>query len=32
MINPAIGWFEIVKVPTYGLDEVMGGNDDYIDK
>ena len=24
MVNPATGWFEIVKVPTYGLDEFMG--------
>ena len=27
MIDPAMGWFEIVKVPTYDLDEVSGGND-----
>ena len=32
MIEPSKGWFKIVKVPTYGLDEVTGGNDDYIDK
>ena len=28
MINPATGWFEIVKVKTYDLDEVTGGNDE----
>ena len=32
MINPATGWFEIVLVPTYNLDEVTGGNIDYVDK
>ena len=32
MINPAIGWFEIVKVPTFDLDEVTGVNDEYIHK
>ena len=28
MINPATGWFEIVGVLTYELDEVTGGNDE----
>ena len=32
MIEPSKGWFKIVKVPTYDLDEVIGVNDDYIDK
>ena len=32
MIDPAKGWFEIVEVPTFDLDEVTGGNDEYIDK
>ena len=32
MINPAIGWFEIVKVPTFDLDEVTGVNDEHIDE
>ena len=32
MIDPATGWFEIVKVPTCDLDKVMGSNDEYIDK
>ena len=32
MIDPAMGWFEITKVLTFDLDEVMGGNDEYIDK
>ena len=31
MINPTTGWSEIVKVPTYDLDEVPGVYDDYID-
>ena len=26
MIDPAMGLFEIIKVPTYELDEVTGGN------
>ena len=32
MIDPPTGWFKIVEIPTYNLDEVTGGNDDYIDK
>ena len=32
MIDPATGWFGIVKVPTYDLDEVMRNNYEYIDK
>ena len=32
MINSATGWFEIVEIRTYNLDEVMGGNDEYIDR
>ena len=28
----ATGWFEIVEVPTYNLDEVTGSNDEYIYK
>ena len=27
MIEPATCWFEIVKVMTYDIAEVMGGND-----
>ena len=32
MIEPTTGWFKIVEIPTYYIDEVTGGNDDYIDK
>ena len=32
MIKPAIAWFEIIKVPVFDLNEIMGGNDEYIDK
>ena len=32
MIDPATGWFEIVKIPTFYLEEVTIGNDKYIDK
>ena len=32
IIGPDTGWFEISKVLTYDLDEVTGGNDEYIDK
>ena len=32
MIKPTTGWFEIVEIPTYELNEVTGGNDEYIDK
>ena len=29
MIDLATGWFDIVEIPTYDLDEVMGGNGEY---
>ena len=32
MIYLAKGWFEIVEIPTFDLDEVTLGNDEYIDK
>ena len=32
MIDPVTGWFEIVKILTFDLDEVTAGNDEYIDK
>ena len=32
MIEPTTGWFEIVEVTTFALDEVMVSNDEYIDK
>ena len=31
-IDYATGWFEFLKILTYALDEVMGCNDEYIDK
>ena len=32
MVIPTTGWFEIVKIPTYDLNEVTGDNDEYIDE
>ena len=32
MIDPATRCFEIVEVTTFDINEVMGGNDEYIDK
>ena len=32
IIEPTTGWVEIVEVPTFNLDDVTGGNDDYIDR
>ena len=32
MIDPATGWFEIVKIPTFDLKEVIIGNDEYMDR
>ena len=32
MIDTVMGWFEIFKLPTFDLNEVTGGNDEYIDK
>ena len=32
MIDPDTYWFEVVKVPTYDIDEVTVGNDECIDK
>ena len=31
-IDLATGWFEIVEIPTYNLDEVMGSSYEYMDK
>ena len=28
MIDPATGWFKMVKFPIFGLDEVAAGNDE----
>ena len=32
IIDPATGWFEIVEIPMFDLNEVTDGNDEYIDK
>ena len=32
VIGPATCWFKIIEIPTYDLNEVMGGNYEYIDK
>ena len=32
MIYPVTGWFVIVKVPKFELNEAAAGNDEYIDK
>ena len=32
MIDPATGCFDIVEIPTFDLEEVALGNDEYIDK
>ena len=32
IIDPKTGWFEIFKVPEFDLDEVTGGNYEYIYK
>ena len=32
MIDPATGWFEIFKIPTFDLKEVTIGNDEYMDR
>ena len=32
MIDLATGWFNIVDIPTFDLEEVTLGNDEYIDK
>ena len=32
MIDPATGWFEIVKVPSFNLEEVSKVNIEYINK
>ena len=31
-IEPNTGWFEIIEVPTYDINDVTGGNEEYIDK
>ena len=32
MIDPTTGWFDIVEIPTFDLDKVTAGNDEYIYK
>ena len=32
MIYPNMGWFEIFEILVFDLDELTGGNDEYIDK
>ena len=32
IIDPAKGWLDIAKIPTFDLEEVSLGNDEYIDK
>ena len=32
IIDPDTGWFDIVDIPTFDLEEVTIGNDEYIDK
>ena len=32
MIDPTTGWFEIVEIPTYDFNEVIGSNGEYVDK
>ena len=32
MNDPATGWFEIIEIPTFDLNKVTAGNDEYIDK
>ena len=32
IIDLATGWFEIVDIPTFNLNDVTAGNDEYTDK
>ena len=32
MVDPAIGWFEIVEVPYYNIEDVKKDEQNYIDK
>ena len=32
MVEPATGWFEIVEVPYYNIEDVVNDKDNYIDK
>ena len=32
MIDPSTGWFGIVEIPMFDLEEVSLGNDEYMDK
>ena len=32
MVDPATGWFEIIEVPYYHMNEVKDNVDNYIDK
>ena len=32
MVDPAMGWFEIIEVPYYNIEDVINNKDNYIDK
>ena len=32
MVDPAMGWFEIVEVPYYNIEDVINNKDNYIDE
>ena len=32
MVDPATGWFEIVEVPHYNIEEIVNDKDNYINK
>ena len=32
IIDPVTGWFKIVEIPTFDLDGVSAGNNEYIDE
>ena len=32
MIDPATAWFKMIEIPAFDLNEVMTGDDEYIDK
>ena len=32
MVDPATGWFEIIEVPYYNIEDIVNDKDNYIDK
>ena len=32
MVDPTMGWFEIVEIPYYNVEDIVNNKDNYVDK